>query len=380
MSFLGKPEWQGVGALLAAVAIVVSIIFELRKRRRKGNGEPGSASPKIARSKLYDLSTDGGEAEFYKALAQSIRTAQQVIYRSGRGFSDGAKSSFVQELILAEDLALASGVKIIRIQTSDRTSKDWAERYAALVERYPDLLNVYADFKDPLLVNIGLVDPDGKNPQVQILFETATSAGRGSYAADAAMSFDGQARFALSLKQQFEEWADRLRPLDADEVRQLAQRYLYFAYGSNMSFGQMRQRCPGAARAGKGIIYGWKRNFAVAAPHMGASAAAAGIERSDNESDRVEGVVYDLTLEDKRNIDEVESGGYEPVEVGFKLKGQHVSGFIHVPIRLDYSPHLRPTDAYIQTMIEGAKSNGLDSVAKYLRDEFNVRDRTALSE
>src|SRR5262249_8666377 len=213
-------------------------------------------------------------------------------------------------------------------------------------------------------------DPDGKNPEIQMLFESASSAGRASYSVDAALSFDGQARFAQSLKRQFEEWTNRLRPLDADEVRELARAHLYFAYGSNMSLSQMRLRCPGATRVGRGILFKWKRNFAVRAPHMGAMAAAAGIEESGKDSDFVEGVVYDLTSEEKQRIDAIEEGGYKSVPVDFKLKNQPVSGFTHKELKIDYSPDLRPTDAYIETMIEGARTNGLDDVVKELQNKF----------
>jgi len=129
----------------------------------------------------------------------------------------------------------------------------------------------------------------------------------------------------------------------------------------------MRERCPGAVRRGTGILYGWKRNFSVAARHLGATAAAAGLERSDNPTDCVEGVVYDLTVEEKRSIDEIEAGGYAPVDIDFKLAGRHVSGFTHIPENISASARLKPTRAYLQLMIEGAEANGLVNLAKQLR-------------
>lgn len=374
LTFLGNPEWQGVGALVAIIAIVLTVMFEFRRRHAKDSktgNVTASALPKVAPSRLYDLSTDEGEIEYYRVLAESIRHARTAIYRSGRGFSGQAKTSFSHGLVDAEDFALANGVKIVRIQTSDRTSKDWAERYAALIEKYPEQLRVYADFKDPLLVNLGLIDPEGKHPEIQILFESVATMGRASYPADAAISVDGQARFARSLKEQFEEWTNKLRTLDADQVRELARTYLYFAYGSNMSPTQMRQRCPGAARLGTGIAYGWKRNFAVPAPHMGATAAAAGIEHSDHESDFIEGVVYNLTAEEKRSIDKIEAGGYQPASIEFKLKGRHVFGFTHVPITLDSALGLKPTGSYIELLLEGAETNGLTNLVKEFRKVYS---------
>ena len=372
LTFLGSPEWQGVGALVAIVAIVLTVMFELRKRRAKEPHSadiPSSGRPKVAESRLYDLSTDEGDIEYYRVLAESIKRAKTVIYRSGRGVSE-ARKSFSHDLIAAEDFALRNGVKIIRIQTSDRTTKDWADRYAALIEKYPGQLQVYADFKDPLLVNLGLIDPEGKRPEIQILFESVTTAGGASYPADAAISVNGQARFARSLKEQFENWINRLRILDADQVRELARTYRYFAYGSNMSPTQMRQRCPSATRLGIGTAYGWKRNFAVAAPHMGAEAAAAGIEQSESESDYIEGVVYNLTAEEKRTIDKIEAGGYRSTTIEFKLNGQHVSGFTHVPVTLVAAPDLKPTDSYIELILEGAETNGLTNLVRELRKAY----------
>jgi hypothetical protein len=370
LTFLGNPEWQGVGALVAIVTIILTVIFELRRRRNKELGasrarEP--ARPVIAPSTLYDLSTDAGEIEYYRMLSRSTRNAKSVIYRSGRGFSGHAKDSFAHALIEAEDFALNNGVRIVRFQTSDRTSKDWADRYASLIEKYPGQLNVYADFKDPLLVNLGLIDPDGKNPEIQILFESLTSIGHASFA-DAGLSIDGQARFARSLREQFEDRINKLVPLDAEQVRDLARSYLYFAYGSNMSLNQMRQRCQTAERMGRGIAYGWRRNFAVPAPHFGPRAAAAGIERSENESDYIEGVVYDLTALERDIINEFERGGYRPEPISFKYKGQHLTGFTHVPVVMDHASNIRPPDWYIQTMIEGATANGMRDLVTELRN------------
>lgn len=317
--------------------------------------------------RLYDLSTEAMEEEYYRVLAESIRRAQTIIYRSGRGFFDEPRKRFKGELISAEDFALGRGVKIIRVQTADRVSPDWAEQYASLIEKYPDKLVVYADLKDPLLVNLGLIDPQGPRPEVQILFESVTAVDHPSHTADAGIFVYGPSRFARSLQAQFEHWTNGLRILDADQVRNLARTYLYFAYGSNMSLTQMRERCPGAVRRGTGILYGWKRNFSVAARHLGATAAAAGLERSDNPTDCVEGVVYDLTVEEKRSIDEIEAGGYAPVDIDFKLAGRHVSGFTHIPENISASARLKPTRAYLQLMIEGAEANGLVNLAKQLR-------------
>src|SRR5262249_60816882 len=143
--------------------------------------------------------------------------------------------------------------------------------------------------------------------------------------------------------------------LNADQIRDLARTYLYFAYGSNMSRAQMRQRTPGAVRVGTAIAYGWKRNFAVTAPHMGATAAAAGIQRADSPTTYIEGVIYDLTAGGKGALDEIESGGYVPNEIGFKLGGKHVSGVSHGAVRISRSSALKPMADFLRLFIVRAE-------------------------
>jgi hypothetical protein len=377
-SFLGSPVWQGIGALVAIAAVVVSVILELR-RRRSHEREP---QPDLQRSRLkvvgvdpapsslYYLATEEGEAEYYHVLAQSIKQAKSIVYRSGRGFTEKPRKTFSKDLINAEEFALRNGVEIVRIQTADRVSREWAEGYARLAERHPSKLRVYADFKDPLLVNIGLIDPDGPRPEIQILFESITATSRPSYSADAALSVYGTPRFAQTLQAKFIQWTEGLRILNAEQIRNLARTYLYFAYGSNMSPAQMRQRCPGALRVGTAIAYGWERNFAVPAPHMGTMIGAAGIQRSESPGAYIDGVVYDLTAGEKEALDEIESGGYAPAEISFKLSGKHFTGFTHIPVSLSSSVDLKPSADYLKLLIDGAESNGLASLARQLRQDW----------
>jgi gamma-glutamylcyclotransferase len=378
LTFLGNPEWQGVGALVAVAAIAITIFFEMRRRRAREHSSNGRTTAERltavgispAPSKLYDLSTEEGEERFYRELTESIKRAKTVVYRSGRGFTDEPQKSYIRDIIMAEDTALKRGVEIVRIQTADRVSKEWAEQYARLMEKHPGNLRVYADFKDPRLVNVSLIDPDGSEPEIGILFESTVVAGRPSYPADAAISIFGANRVARSIHGQFDSWISNLRILDAEALKDLSHSYLYFAYGANMSPSQMRQRCPGAARIGTAIAYGWNRNFRVVAPHMGSKAAAAGIEKNDDPTTYIEGVVYDLTAEEKRAIDEIEAGGYKPDEISFKLGGKHVKGFTHMPIHLSSETDLTPTQEYIESIVEGAETNGLNSLARELRLSF----------
>src|SRR5512132_766488 len=119
-------------------------------------------------SDVFDLPA-GGTIAFYSAMAASIRDAEKAIYRSGRGFR--TDSAFIGDLLAAERSALKRGVNILRIQTSPRSGEAWADGYADLVDSFPEQLRVMADFVEPALGDLGLVDPLGSRPVVQLLFE-----------------------------------------------------------------------------------------------------------------------------------------------------------------------------------------------------------------
>lgn len=121
---------------------------------------------------FFDCTDPEENRSFYDALSESIENAEQEVFRSGRGFSENHQRSYIDKLINATRQALAKDVTIIRIQTMDDTLDEWAQAYARLKDEYPEKLKVFSDFFDSPLVNVGLIDPRGKNPVVQLLFET----------------------------------------------------------------------------------------------------------------------------------------------------------------------------------------------------------------
>src|ERR1035438_2557169 len=117
-SFLGNSEWLGVGALVAIFAVALTIMSQFLKRpveeldpnntwaeEPDSNNIPVSILAEEVPSKIYNLSTAEGEIECYRVLAESIKHANTMIYRSGRGFSQSVMKSFSHDLIDAEDFA-----------------------------------------------------------------------------------------------------------------------------------------------------------------------------------------------------------------------------------------------------------------------------------
>lgn len=78
----------------------------------------------------------------------------------------------------------------------------------------------------------------------------------------------------------------------------------YFAYGSNMSFDQMKLRCPTAMRIDVGFLAYHRLVFSRKGTYR--SGAVASVERTMMADDIVCGVVWRLSLEDILVLDEIE--------------------------------------------------------------------------
>ncbi|MFD5815702.1 gamma-glutamylcyclotransferase family protein [Streptomyces sp. NPDC127038] len=272
----------------------------------------------------------------------------------------------INDLIRAEETALRNGVEITRIQLSSWTNEAWANAYAGLVERYPENLRMFADYGEPQLVNVAVIDAYGASPVIQLLFEAhEVVAGGPRQRGSAAIFLHGNSPLAVSLQRQFEEYSQSLDRMTAENVRNLAQAPVYFAYGSNISSRQMQTRCPSARRAGIGYLYGWKRGFCVPAPHM--NGLAIGIQRSDADNSYVTGVVYEMTPSDQRRLDDIERGGYRPQRIGVKVDGVHLDAYTHVPVITAPENSSEVPLSYLETMLAGAEENGLEDFARQLR-------------
>ena len=138
--------------------------------------------------------------------------------------------------------------------------------------------------------------------------------------------------------------------------------FLYFAYGSNMSRRQMRQRCPDHECMGKAVLKDHALCFPRSSPIRNCGVAGL-VEEPGAE---VWGVVYRLHEEDLAALDRRE--GYDP------SKPSHVNRYNRqtVRVRMDTlevecltyfarpepGEHV-PSADYLGTIIEGAEEAGL---------------------
>lgn len=134
---------------------------------------------------------------------------------------------------------------------------------------------------------------------------------------------------------------------------------LYFAYGSNMSRGPMRQRCPTARDAGRAILRGYR--FAIMANGYASIVPAAGAD--------VHGVLWTIGPRDLAALDDYEdvAGGlYRQAMLPVLQDGKTVEALVYLGCEMREG---RPRPGYIPLVVEAARDCGLpeDYVACLVR-------------
>ena len=145
---------------------------------------------------------------------------------------------------------------------------------------------------------------------------------------------------------------------------------LYFSYGSNMNQDNMDRFCDRIKRPRidlesrnprRGKLKDYKLDFNYHSNRMGGGAG----NLSPALGEIVEGIVYDMSEEDFRTLDEKEGlpTAYRRIMVPITLEDgstlQEVTTYIACDDRIvPFSP---PTEAYKQDLIDGARANGLST-------------------
>lgn len=138
--------------------------------------------------------------------------------------------------------------------------------------------------------------------------------------------------------------------------------FLYFAYGSNMSRQQMRQRCPDHECLGRAVL----KDHALCFPHRSPISHCGVAGLAEAPGGAVWGVVYRLHDEDLAALDRRE--GYDPAKsldvnrytrqiIRVLMDGREVECFAYFA-RPEPGDHV-PSADYLGTMVEGAEENGL---------------------
>jgi len=131
----------------------------------------------------------------------------------------------------------------------------------------------------------------------------------------------------------------------------------YFAYGSNMASQRLWRRLPGARHVEVGILRGHQLSFRK---NDSGLSGKCDIELTDNHRDEVIGVVYEISIDDKKTLDRIEGlgTGYDEKIVQITtLSGNLLSSVTYFAIDIDHS--LIPYHWYKQHVLRGAIEHGL---------------------
>jgi gamma-glutamylcyclotransferase (GGCT)/AIG2-like uncharacterized protein YtfP len=131
----------------------------------------------------------------------------------------------------------------------------------------------------------------------------------------------------------------------------------YFAYGSNMASHRLLRRLPGARHVEAGILTGHQLRF-----HKNDSGMSGkcNIELTNDHSDEVYGVIYQISNQDKQTLDRIEGlgKGYSEKIVSITtLSGGILTSVTYFAIDIDHS--VIPYHWYKQHVLRGAIEHGL---------------------
>lgn len=135
---------------------------------------------------------------------------------------------------------------------------------------------------------------------------------------------------------------------------------LYFAYGSNMDWAQMRDRCPSTKFVGRGRLPDHRLAFTYRSSRRGCGVADILSEKGA----QVWGAVYDVSDPDLENLDLHEgyqpgsgSGSYLRIEVNVELDVDppETLKVLAYKVRSPETIHVPPNENYKSLLVAGAK-------------------------
>lgn len=144
--------------------------------------------------------------------------------------------------------------------------------------------------------------------------------------------------------------------------------YYNFAYGSNMAFARLQARLPNVERVTVAKLDDWRLTFRMQG-HDGSS-------KCDIEpvlGERVFGVVYALTKDEKAILDAIEGERYDCVDIRVSTQdGRSFDAFAYVANTHDDS--LKPYPWYLNHVIQGAQEADVPDVYLTMLKNTLVQD------
>jgi cation transport regulator ChaC len=155
--------------------------------------------------------------------------------------------------------------------------------------------------------------------------------------------------------------------------------FLYFAYGSNMFTRRLKERTPSAVAIGTGFVRGHRLTFDKVSGSGEARSGKCHIERTDNPTDLVHGVLFRIKTAEEGDLDKAEGIGE-----GYKKDRtiQVVTPYCTVQavgyLATNKDSTLRPYDWYKAFVVAGAVEHRLpNGYVEWLRTVASQPDPKA---
>jgi gamma-glutamylcyclotransferase len=149
--------------------------------------------------------------------------------------------------------------------------------------------------------------------------------------------------------------------IDEIDNFKIKQMNYYFAYGSNMSYEQMKERCPDSKYVGVARLNGYKLDFTKMSTIRGGGVA----DIVEAEDDCVYGVLYSIADEDLAKLDVKEQGYTKQIVSCFKyddlldynpLKGTNIDALVYTVVNKSAST-IPPSMEYLKIILDAAFSH-----------------------
>lgn len=146
-------------------------------------------------------------------------------------------------------------------------------------------------------------------------------------------------------------------PRPAVEHR-MAERFICFAYGSNMLTRRLQARTPSARPESTGFVAGYSLTFEkVSREKSGRRSGKADMKATGQPADRVFGVLFSIAKVEEPKLDEAEGPGYRKSDVDVQTEQGPRRAVAYVAIDTDAALH--PYHWYKALVIAGAVEHGL---------------------
>jgi hypothetical protein len=316
--------------------------------------------------RYFAMDDDKSRLLFYRDLAKYIHKASETVYILGKGFHHERSSSVYRLLIRSEREALRHGVDMIRIQTGNPVAAGWAKSYAKIMADFPSQFRMMADLDGISYNDVILIDPRGHDPVVSFIFETREPGPLGPVGRPIVALFIINApKLASNLADQLINHAEDLSPLHPETVRDLASKYIYFAWGVHMASSKIKRDVPDARLLGKAILRKWQRHISGM---LSGPADRATIEYTDKDEDSFDGIAYELSWWGKERLDRHEQRAYGKEDVEIELNGQAYQAFTYVPLPEVTEKTQLTHGSWIDLVVEGARENQMTGLLSELLD------------